>query len=216
MVTLFARYGGEEFVIFLPSTDKDGATVTAEKMRDNIEKNSHVKVDADKTERVTITAGVASYPKDGKTVEEIISIADKYLYLGKKTGRNRVVNMVLEDKAQEQSGKRLTKRYAVALKSVEGTNLPRFLEIKLNNKDWKMCSIKDISKNGLKGEIEHITKTGDVFTCRAVQDSDVSVLETFTIQITYTGGNRKNRCYFGAEIIDNHKIWQKLFTLITH
>ncbi|MDO8132261.1 MAG: diguanylate cyclase, partial [Candidatus Brocadiales bacterium] len=42
--------------------------------------------------KITITAGVATYPDDGNTVDEIISKADKFLYLGKVRGRNMVVN----------------------------------------------------------------------------------------------------------------------------
>lgn len=38
----------------------------------------------------TITVGVATYPQDGKTVEEVIRSADRALYAAKEEGRNRV------------------------------------------------------------------------------------------------------------------------------
>lgn len=54
---------------------------------------------------VTITAGVATYPEDGKTVEQIILSADKYLYLGKESGRNKVVNTAFDNVRKEKDEK---------------------------------------------------------------------------------------------------------------
>lgn len=87
---IVARYGGEEFIVLLPNTDKDGATVVAEKIRSETEQKE-IPLGKGKETRVTITAGVAVYPEDGATVEDIIGMADRFLYLGKNFGRNQVV-----------------------------------------------------------------------------------------------------------------------------
>lgn len=42
-------------------------------------------------EGTTYTAGIANYPNDGDTVEELIARADQRLYKGKERGRNRVM-----------------------------------------------------------------------------------------------------------------------------
>lgn len=89
---IVSRYGGEEFTILLPGTDKEGATQTAEKLRTVVEKELVMKAGVDNMEKVTITAGIASYPEDGKTVEDIIAVADRFLYKGKESGRNKVIN----------------------------------------------------------------------------------------------------------------------------
>lgn len=88
---IVARYGGEEFIILLPDTDLDGARMVAKKINKNIQdmKIEHVK--SEHGEIVTVSIGVASdIPKDEKSLEKLIGLADKMLYLAKESGRNRV------------------------------------------------------------------------------------------------------------------------------
>ena len=40
---------------------------------------------------LTVTVGVSSFPKDGKTLEDIISKSDRAMYYGKQIGRNKSV-----------------------------------------------------------------------------------------------------------------------------
>lgn len=211
-----SRYGGEEIAILLLNTEKDGATITAEKIRDNIEKYSVMKVDTGKTERITITAGVASYPEDGNSVEELMAAADKYLYLGKDQGRNIVINNTKDKKISVHQGKRLLNRYKLALKAVAGKNHPQFLEIKSDYSNWKMCGLRNISKKGLKGETELKIITGNKYVCRVVLDSDVQVFDSFTLRVTYTKRINDSRYQFGAEVIEGKDTWRKLYALVTY
>lgn len=85
-----ARYGGEEFAIVLPSVGKKEAVLVAERLR---EKVATLEFEGDKDHPVvkrTISAGVASYPRDAKSDTELIVVADHALYLAKREGRNRV------------------------------------------------------------------------------------------------------------------------------
>jgi diguanylate cyclase (GGDEF)-like protein len=85
---LIARYGGEEFIIYLPHTSRKEALLIAEQIRSSVESENFVL--GDKCVNITISIGVAYYPENGLTKEEIISASDKALYLAKQLGRNRV------------------------------------------------------------------------------------------------------------------------------
>jgi len=80
------RYGGEEFVILAPQTSAPHAQVMAEKLRKAVEGFAFSGV----PRKVTITAGIASYPANGRTRDELVKAADDALYQAKQAGRNRV------------------------------------------------------------------------------------------------------------------------------
>ena len=88
---LLARYGGEEFAVMLPHTDRSGAAVLAERLRESAAGCYHS--NGKRKERVTISLGVASFPTDeADSVEELIECADLRLYKAKESGRNRSVS----------------------------------------------------------------------------------------------------------------------------
>jgi diguanylate cyclase (GGDEF)-like protein len=83
-----ARYGGEEFVSYLSEQTKEKAFIAANKLRKVIENTAIVFGDA--TIHITISIGVAQFPEDGKTIDQLVARADKALYEAKNTGRNKV------------------------------------------------------------------------------------------------------------------------------
>jgi diguanylate cyclase (GGDEF)-like protein len=84
-----ARYGGDEFVAVLPETEPSGAFVLAEKIRLGVGERA-LKVDGLDV-RTTLSIGVVVYPRDGRTVDELMIAADTTMYRSKRQGRNRVV-----------------------------------------------------------------------------------------------------------------------------
>ena len=211
-----SRYGGEEFAILLPGTDKNGATLSAEKLRNMVEGEIILDIGS-RSDRITITAGVASYPEDGKTVEEIIAMADKFLYIGKEMGRNRVINRILNNlSAIDIDEKRISSRYRTALKIAKGTNQIQYIEIKIDDKIWKICTVKDISKTGFKGEIEYDIKADNIYFCKIILGSDVYIPETFSIKVAHVRRIQDNRYQIGAEIADGQDNWKRLFTLLSY
>ncbi len=87
-VDMAARYGGEEFAIILSETPLEGALQTSERIRYEIENH---KLEANgEEENITVSIGVATFPEDGSTREELIEAADKALYFSKRSGRNKV------------------------------------------------------------------------------------------------------------------------------
>lgn len=89
------RYGGEEFLICLPGTNAETGTHALERIRHAI---ATLELTDDKGERIPVTAtfGLAEINAD-VSVDDAIEHADKALYDGKRTGRNRVIAYVEED-----------------------------------------------------------------------------------------------------------------------
>ncbi len=85
------RYGGEEFVLVLPETTQLVAIQRAEDLRASVETGKQIKYKRQTLPVVTISLGVAVFPDHGRRVNELISAADKALYVAKEQGRNQVV-----------------------------------------------------------------------------------------------------------------------------
>ena len=85
-----ARYGGDEFIVFMSETPQKGALIVAERIREAVATNPLEF--ASKQVGCTVSIGVAGYPKDGQTLEALVSCADQAMYQAKKLGRNRVVH----------------------------------------------------------------------------------------------------------------------------
>jgi diguanylate cyclase (GGDEF)-like protein len=82
------RYGGEEFLIVMESTDANRAMGVAERIRASVDNKSDWPGGIAKW---TISIGVATFPTDGKTTDELLGKADTALYYVKEElGRNKV------------------------------------------------------------------------------------------------------------------------------
>jgi diguanylate cyclase (GGDEF)-like protein len=85
---LLCRYGGEEFCVVLPECPKEEAVALAGKFVELVQHEAVV-LRREKTP-VTVSAGVAVFPADARTKEELVQRADQMLYEAKRKGRNRV------------------------------------------------------------------------------------------------------------------------------
>jgi diguanylate cyclase (GGDEF)-like protein/PAS domain S-box-containing protein len=78
---LVFRWGGDEFVILLTQATRDGTRAAANRIRDAVHavaNELHLAFD--------LSIGIAIYPEHGRTMEELIRLADRALYLAKKSG----------------------------------------------------------------------------------------------------------------------------------
>lgn len=85
---LIARYGGEEFAVILPETAASGAMVVAERIRHAVETESQARLRFRRP--ITVSIGVAVYPWDGNSAQDLLARADERLYKAKAAGKNRV------------------------------------------------------------------------------------------------------------------------------
>jgi diguanylate cyclase (GGDEF)-like protein len=85
------RYGGEEFGIVLPRADAAGVLRKAEAIRTKIE--GEVFSQGFETVKISVSIGIAHFPRDGSAAGELVARADAALYRAKETGRNKVVDV---------------------------------------------------------------------------------------------------------------------------
>lgn len=80
-----SRQGGDEFIMLLPDTDAEGAAHVAKKLLGIVAKPFHLK-----EQRIILTSsiGIAEYPQDGESFEQLAQSADAALYRAKQAGRN--------------------------------------------------------------------------------------------------------------------------------
>ncbi len=84
---LACRFGGEEFSLILAEVDTEGANKCVEGIREAI-KHLSLHDRGQTLGTVTVSAGIAAYPKHGETAEDLIRAADESLYRAKKAGRD--------------------------------------------------------------------------------------------------------------------------------
>lgn len=92
-----ARFGGEEFVVLCEDTDREGAVLLAERIREELQRTAFPV--ADGALNVTCSIGVSTYPDAGQDWETLFKGADEALYVSKRTGRNRTTPWSPRNKA---------------------------------------------------------------------------------------------------------------------
>ena len=83
------RYGGEEMSIILPNTTAEEALFNANRINKAVAEKEFY-VNSSTTTSVTISVGVATFPENAETAQDLIEYADKGLYYAKENGRNQV------------------------------------------------------------------------------------------------------------------------------
>jgi diguanylate cyclase (GGDEF)-like protein len=96
-VDIVARYGGEEFVVICPEKNGEGSLTPAERIRSSVAEYDF-RING-KPAPITVSLGIACFPDQAKSKEELIQKADFALYYSKQHGRNRVslFNPIMKD-----------------------------------------------------------------------------------------------------------------------
>jgi diguanylate cyclase (GGDEF)-like protein/excisionase family DNA binding protein len=81
------RYGGDEFALLLPNTDATSALAVAERVRTAVhDVGGEGSSWAEAAMAVSVSIGLATFPRDGLTPESILLAADRACFVAKRTG----------------------------------------------------------------------------------------------------------------------------------
>jgi len=86
---VLGRFGGDEFIVVLPRTSARDALITAERMRLAVA-GRDFRNSWGEPIHATVSIGIATYPQNGMTGDDLFRAADRALYAAKQDGRNRV------------------------------------------------------------------------------------------------------------------------------
>jgi len=78
-----ARYGGDEFVVLLPATPAAAAASVAQRISDGITRHRFM-AGRELLQIPGVSLGLANFPQDGKTAEDLLASADATLYRQKR------------------------------------------------------------------------------------------------------------------------------------
>jgi diguanylate cyclase (GGDEF)-like protein len=87
---IVCRYGGEEFTIIMPESSVEVAQQRAERLREDVKKLD-ISLNGQFLGSVSFSVGLACFPQNGASGEEILRAADLALYRAKSSGRDCVV-----------------------------------------------------------------------------------------------------------------------------
>jgi predicted signal transduction protein with EAL and GGDEF domain len=87
---MVGRYGGDEFVIVFPNEEREQAFLKMEQIRQEVSHRELVTENRQTIHGIQISGGVASFPMDGRTENELLRKADHALYRAKAGGRNQI------------------------------------------------------------------------------------------------------------------------------
>ena len=101
-----ARYGGEEFIVMMPSVSTDDAFRYAEYLRNAVASHPFPHRTKQPFGCISISGGVAGFPNHGRSIQDVVRLADEALYRAKESGRNRIVahNSCLGVTDEDQAG----------------------------------------------------------------------------------------------------------------
>jgi diguanylate cyclase (GGDEF)-like protein len=70
-----ARYGGDEFIVFLPEATAEVAEAVAQRIRNHVYRSLFPV--GERLQRMTVSVGAATYPRDGAQYDDIVAAADR-------------------------------------------------------------------------------------------------------------------------------------------
>jgi diguanylate cyclase (GGDEF)-like protein len=98
-IDIGGRYGGDEIIVMMPRGGLEEAVNSARELRKRVEQGVFTR------QRIatTISIGVAAYPHNGRTMEDLLLSAKEALFEAQRAGRNKVYHYLTEWSSRERA-----------------------------------------------------------------------------------------------------------------
>lgn len=151
-----ARMGGDEFVVLLPLTPRFDALMLARKLQSALREPLDLADGLNYTPRTSV--GVAVYPDDGATSDELLRHADTAMYVAKNGGRDRAE---MYNRAMSDEGERVFSIQTGLTNAVQNNELRLYLQPKFRLGDMALVGAEALVRwerpgHGLTGPSEFI------------------------------------------------------------
>ncbi|MCU0236650.1 MAG: diguanylate cyclase [Acidobacteria bacterium] len=83
-----ARYGGDEFTVILPEVSEKAALAVGRRIMKSIALQEFATPEYTEIGQVSVTIGIASFPRDALDAQDLVAKADRAMYAGKSAGKN--------------------------------------------------------------------------------------------------------------------------------
>jgi diguanylate cyclase (GGDEF)-like protein len=158
-----SRYGGEELTVILPGYTEDDAFKMAEEIRSYI---SSLKITLEKGEnlKVTVSMGIAVFPKDGSDAFKLLKASDRALYSAKESGRDRVISFSEIRETKEEYKEHKEEKVRIEEKAVQ--TQPKYRTIRT---DVKPLLLSDKLSGQSHIRDVYITPDGNIYLLDSLQ-----------------------------------------------
>jgi len=158
-----AHFGGDEFVIIFKKAQKKEVLACCEAVRADVSGREFTIPEERRKARVTTSIGIAGYPSDGKTADELFNRADEALYSSKHLKGNRV-SIAKETIPLVKEDKRVYKLLLKPKLMARDAQLDQIKDCLFSKKPSRLSLIRGdvgIGKTRLLEEITNISKPED-------------------------------------------------------
>ena len=198
-IDIVGRYGGEEFLIILPEAAHDQALIVLERIKSKLSEAKITSTHLEKKAELTIkfSAGVASFPSNGRNVKELLAIADNVLYQAKREGKDRVA---------------VERRRCIRLKPIPGLKVE--MTDLLGKGRAAALEVADISHRGMLVLFPHDIPEEE-FLCR-IYFPEEHVPSEFTCKVAHKTKSKGDVYRVGVYFVDIPTHVQKKLSPSTH
>lgn len=161
------RFGGEEFLVILPETGEQEAKGVAERLRCAVAASPLAASEVDGGIAATVSVGLACYPADGVTANELRERADQAMYWAKRLGRNQVRSAAEAARANRNAAlKAATARELERpeLLSLDGHDLTQYARVEQLGLIYSLMGVLDWREPGMS---EHAHEVSDLVAAMA-------------------------------------------------